>query len=289
MILSKEFVSENLPKRLSHQNKGDFGHVLVIGGSEGMCGSVCMTANAALRSGAGLVTVAVPDAISSIISVKLTESMVLSLPSEKGMLSLKSVNAIRNFLPKVNTVVVGMGARICDGLCAVLEMLLTEFCGTLVIDADGLNVLSLNNYLFEIDRKCEVILTPHPGEMSRLMSVSVPEIQNNRENVAQNFAKKHNSVVVLKGENTVITDCNNVLVNPTGNPGMATGGSGDVLAGIIGALSAQGLNSVTGAACGCFLHGLSGDIAVKDKTEYSLVAADLIEYLPKAFLSAFNV
>lgn len=285
MILNNEIVKSKLPKRLSHQNKGDFGHVLVIGGSVGMCGSVCMTGTAALRSGAGLVTVAVPEEISSVVSVKLTESMVLQVPSENGEFCLKSVNKIRKFLPKVKTVVVGMGARTGEGLCAIIDMLLTEFFGTLIIDADGLNVLSKYSYLLETERKCKVILTPHPKEMSRLVSLSVPEIQLNREKIAQNFADKNKCVMVLKGENTVIADGQQTFINSTGNNGMATGGSGDVLAGIIAGLSAQGLNPIESASCGVFLHGRSGDIAVLDKTEYGLIATDLIDYLPKAFLS----
>ena len=285
MILDKEFVKDKLPKRFSHQNKGDFGHVLVIGGSVGMCGSVCMTAMAALRSGAGLVTVAVPEEISSVVSVKLTESMVLPVPSENGTFCLKSVGKIRKFLPKVNTVVVGMGGRICDGLEAIIEMLLNEFSGTIITDADGLNILSRNKCLLDVKRKGSLVLTPHPGEMSRLTSLSVSDIQNDRKNIAQSFAKKHNCIMVLKGEKTVITDGKLTFVNPTGNVGMATAGSGDVLAGIIAGLSAQGSNPFELAACGCFLHGFSGDIAVSDKTEYCLVATDLIDYLPKAFLS----
>jgi len=285
MILNSEFVLDNLPVRLSHQNKGDFGHVLVIGGSVGMCGAICMTATAANRSGAGLVTVAVPDEIAPIVSVKLTESMVLPLPSENGTLCIKSVDAVKKFLSKVNTVVIGMGGRVCDGLCAVLEMLLTEFTGTLIVDADGLNVLSRNKDLLDIPRKCELVLTPHPGEMARLLSVSVSEVQKNREETAENYASEHRCVLVLKGERTVITNGDEVYINPTGNPGMATGGSGDVLAGIISGLAAQGMNGFNSSACGCYLHGLAGDIAVKDKTEYGLIATDLIEYLPKAFLS----
>ncbi|MBQ7040186.1 MAG: NAD(P)H-hydrate dehydratase, partial [Clostridia bacterium] len=217
MILNKEFVSAKLPKRLSYQNKGDFGHVLIIGGSVGMSGSVCMTANAAMRSGAGLVTVAVPSEIVPVVSTKTTEAMVLLLPSENGMLCLKSVDTIRKFLPKVNTVVVGMGARICDGLYAVLEMLLVEFMGTLIVDADGLNVLSRSKELLDAPRKCNMVLTPHPGEMSRLLSLPISEIQSNREVLAKEFAFSHKTVVVLKGENTVITDGDELYVNPTGN------------------------------------------------------------------------
>lgn len=285
MILDKELVKSKLPVRLSHQNKGDFGHVLVIGGSVGMCGSVCMTAMSALKCGAGLVTVAVPEEIWSVVSVKLTESMVLPVPSENGVFSLKAVNKIRKFLPKVNTVVVGMGARVCDGLSAILEMLFSEFSGTLIIDADGLNTISKSRSLFEIEKKCKVVLTPHPGEMARLTGFSASDIQNDRNNVAEKFAVKYNCVVTLKGEKTVISDGISTYVNPTGNVGMATAGSGDVLAGIIAGFSAQGSTPLDSALCGTFMHGLSGDKAIIDKTEYCLVATDLIDYLPKAFLS----
>ncbi len=283
MQLTHELIKNNLPVRFSHQNKGDFGHVLVIGGSYGMAGAVCMTAQSALKSGAGLVTVAVPEKIADIVSVKLTECMVLPLPDENGMLSASARQTIKSFLPKVNTVVFGMGARKCAGTAAILEFLLQTFTGTLVLDADALNVLAENPELFHIKRKCMLILTPHPGEMARLMNREISFVQAERENNAKKYAQTNNLVLVLKGEGTVISDGEKLCLNPTGNVGMATGGSGDVLAGVIGGLVAQKIPPLHAAFCGCYLHGLAGDIALKEKTYFSLTACDLITYLPEAF------
>ncbi len=276
------------PIRKSFQNKGDFGHVLAVGGSLGMAGSVCMTAQSALKTGAGLVTAAVPACIASVAAVKLTECMILPVPDESGAFCVASVREIVDFSRKCNTVVFGMGARKTCGTTRILESLLLSCEGTLVIDADGLNVLADNLDLLAVKRKCSLILTPHPGEMARLCGCSVKEVQENREQISLSFAQKYNVVLVLKGENTVVTDGEEIFINPTGNVGMATGGSGDVLAGIIAGFSAQGLGAQNAALCGCFVHGLSGDIAVKDKTQYCLTACDLIDYLPEAFKEILN-
>ena len=281
--LNDELILNMLPKKSRDSNKGDFGHVLVIGGSEGMVGSVCMAAESALRSGAGLVTVAVPDCILNVVATKLTECMTLSLPSEEGKISETSLKTIAGFLPKVNTVVVGMGGGVCIGLASVIEFLLAEFEGTLIVDADGLNVVAKHSDLLLKKRKCELILTPHPGEMSRLMRITTSDVQKNRENIAESFSNLYDLCLVLKGMNTVICSKEEKFVNPTGNVGMAKGGSGDVLAGMIAGFSAQGVKKEYAACLGAYLHGLSADIAVKDKTEYCLIASDIISYLPSAF------
>ena len=281
--LSVEYIRKCLPIRRSNQNKGDFGHVLVIGGSLGMAGSVCMAALGALKSGAGLVTVAVPKSISDIVSIKLTECMVLPLNDCNGALDTTASDDVLKFSKKCNTVVFGMGARKNAGTVRVLESLLMDYAGTLVLDADGLNVLAENPDFLNIERKCSLIITPHPGEMSRLINQPIPDIQNNRCRVASTYAEQHNLTVALKGERTVIANKSDLYINPTGNVGMATGGSGDVLAGIIGAFAAQGIDLIQAACCGCFIHGLSGDIAVKEKTSFCLTACDLIDFLPKAF------
>ena len=283
MVITKEQVKNLLPLRFPHQNKGDFGHVLVIGGSVGMSGSVCMTANSALRSGAGLVTVAVPSEIADVVSTKLTECMVLPLKSENGVLSKDAVYDISKFLPKVNVIAIGMGGRICNGLKAVLEFVLANFSRKVIIDADGLNIISQNKQLLDIKRKCEIILTPHPKEMSRLCDVSVDKVQASRQETAIALAKKYNVCVLLKGESTIVTDGNEIYLNPTGNQGMATAGAGDVLSGVISGLSAQGLEVFKSGICAAYIHGLSGDLGVLDKTCYSLTACDIIDYLPLAF------
>lgn len=281
-ILDNRKILNMLPERKPHQNKGDFGHVLVIGGSLGMAGSVCMTAESALRSGAGLVTVAVPDVIAPIVSVKLTECMVLPLKSENGNISSDCLKTIASFLPKITTIVVGMGGRVCAGLISVLEFLLEEFDGTLILDADGLNILAKRDYLLSKSRKCDLILTPHPKEMSRLLKTTVEEVQDNREDVSKLFSEKYDLCLVLKGQNTLVSYNDKHFVNPTGNVGMAKGGSGDVLAGMIAGFSAQGANPLYASCLGVYLHGLAGDIATLEKTVYSLIATDIISYIPNA-------
>lgn len=282
-ILNDELIFGMLPKKSDDSNKGDFGHVLVIGGSEGMAGSVCMTAESTLRSGAGLVTVAVPDCILSVVATKLTECMTLPLPSEDGKISQISLKTIAQFIPNVNTIVIGMGGRVYIGLASVIEFLLDKFEGTLIIDADGLNILAKHDDLLLKKRKCELVLTPHPGEMSRLLRITTADVQSNRENVAESFSNLYDLCLVLKGKNTVICSKEHKFINPTGNVGMAKGGSGDVLAGMIAGFSAQGAKKEYASCLGTYLHGLSGDIAVKDKTEYCLTATDIISYLPSAF------
>ncbi len=282
-ILNDELIFNMLPKKSPDSNKGDFGHVLVIGGSIGMVGSVCMTAESALRSGAGLVTVAVPDCILNVVATKITECMTLPLPSEDGQISQTALKTISQFIPKVNTIVVGMGGRVCIGLASVIEFLLDEFEGTLIVDADGLNILAKHDDLLLRKRKCELILTPHPGEMSRLLRITCADVQKNRENVAESFSNLYNLCLVLKGMNTLICSREHKFINPTGNVGMAKGGSGDVLAGMIAGFSAQGVKKEYSACLGAYLHGLAGDIAVKDKTEYCLTATDIISYLPQSF------
>lgn len=283
MVITKKQVKKLLPLRHSYQNKGDFGHVLVIGGSVGMSGSVCMTANSALRSGAGLVTVAVPSEISDIVSSKLTECIVLPIKSENGVISETAVADIEELLPKADIVAIGMGGRICNGLKAVLEFVLSNFHGKVIIDADGLNIISQNKQLLDIERKCEIILTPHPKEMARLCDMSIDKVQTSRQETAITLAKKYNVSVLLKGESTIITDGNDIYLNPTGNQGMATAGAGDVLSGVISGLSAQGVNVLQSGVSAAYIHGLAGDLGAFDKTCYSLTACDIIEYLPSAF------
>ncbi len=282
-MVTLEQVRAMLPKRLSYQNKGDFGHVLIIGGSRGMSGSVCMAGESALRTGAGLLTIAVPNAISDIVAIKTTECMTLPLSDEAGVFSLKAAQELKAFLPKATTIVVGMGARICPGLLKILEFIITSFSGTLVIDADGLNVISEHMELLDLNRKSKIIVTPHPGEMARLLHTTSSKVQEQRAACATQFAQDKNVTVVLKGENTIIADGNRLYINPTGNVGMATAGSGDVLAGMIGAFAAQGLKPDESAVCGCYIHGLSGDIAAQQKTVYSLMATDIIRNIPMAF------
>ncbi len=284
MIVTKEFVKKLLPVYKTDQHKNDRGKVFVIGGSTGMTGAPTLTANAALRSGCGLVTVGIPASLNNIMEVKLTEAMTYPLKDNNGYFSLDSYEKALEFAKGCNCVAIGMGANKNKGTQKLVSEFLRNYEKNLLIDADGLNVLSGCVYKLE-NTKADVILTPHIGEFSRLLNISAEEILVSKEKIAMEFAQKYNVVLVLKGKNTLITNGCELFENSTGNEGMATGGSGDVLSGVISALSAQGLSPINSAVAGVYIHGLAGDFAKNKKTVYSMIASDIIENLPDAFKS----
>ena len=273
-----------LKKRPLKAHKGDFGHVLVVGGSEGYTGAPCLAAQAALLSGAGLVTLAVPRGIYAICARKLTEVMVRPFPeTRQHSFSLKALDGLGRIAEKMASCVVGPGfSQVLETQTLLLKFLQRLLCPT-VIDADGLNALAKEPALL---KKVEVplILTPHPGEMGRLIGKSTRVIQADRKRIASDFAKRYGVVLVLKGHHTVVAaPGGKIYMNQTGNPGMASGGTGDVLAGMVGALLGQGLSPYDAARLGVYVHGLAGDLASKEKGEVSLIAGDLLKYLPTAF------
>ena len=273
-----------LKKRSRYAHKGDFGHVLVVGGSEGYTGAPCLSAQAALLSGAGLVTLAVPRGIYPVCARKLTEVMVRPFPETKAhSFSLRALDGFSRIAEKMTSCVVGPGlSQIPETQTFFLRFLQKLDCPT-VVDADGLNALAKEPSLLK-KVKVPLILTPHPGEMGRLIGRSSQAVQRDRKRIAHDFAERHGVVLVLKGNQTVVAEPEGkVYINPTGNPGMATGGTGDVLAGILGGLLAQGLVPFDAARLGGYVHGLSGDLAAKEKGETSLIAGDLLKYLPAAF------
>lgn len=273
-----------LSKRDPDTHKGDFGHVLVLAGSRRFTGAARLCARAAMRAGAGLVTLGIPESLHKIVAAKLTEVMVLSLPETKeASLSIRALESVTSFLKNVNTLLIGPGLSQCPETSLLVRQVIARADVSMVIDADALNALAGHlNILKKLKR--EVVLTPHPGEMARLAGRSVRDIQRDRIKIAKDFAVRYNMNLVLKGHRTVVASRGQkVYINRTGNPGMATGGSGDVLAGIIAAFLAQGLSGFQAAKFGVYVHGLSGDLAAKDKTQMSLIASDIIEYLPQAF------
>ncbi len=271
-----------LPKRKKDTHKGTYGHLFVIGGSPGLTGAVCLASMAALRTGCGLVTAGVPESLNEIFEIKLTEAMTMPLPeSGRKTIGILAVEKCLRFIEKIDGVVIGPGISTDPGTEEFFRQILPEIKKPVIIDADGLKLLSKNTEILKNSER-KIILTPHPGEMSYLTGLTVAEIQQNRKKVAFDFAGKFNVVLVLKGYRTVITDGKNVYVNSTGNPGMATGGSGDVLSGIIGSLAVQGFSLWESAVTGTYLHGLAGDLAARKIGEYSLIATDIIEFLPQA-------
>ena len=265
-----------LPDRNPWGHKGDFGKLLLLCGSRGYTGAAYFAAMGALRAGAGLVFLGVPESIYAIEAVKLNEPVVFPLPDEGGMLSETAVPKILNRLPKMDAVLIGPGLGQSDGTLAVVKAVLENADCPVVVDADGINVLRGHRDILR-GRSNPTILTPHAGEFTRLGGV----IGNDRMAAAMTLAGDLGCVVLLKGHETCVTDGKTLYVNPTGNPGMAVGGSGDVLAGIITALLGQGLAPLEAAACGAWLHGAAGDLCAKALGQYGMLPTDMLNTLPR--------
>ncbi len=273
-----------LPPRRKKTHKGDYGRILVIASSTGLTGAGCMAAFSALRGGAGLVTLAVPESLYPIFASKLTSPMPRPLSDGgSGFFTEKSLpEALR--LSELNDVLaLGPGIGTESPTVSFLLALLEKVEKPLVIDADALNIIASNSTILE-HLAGHSILTPHPGEMARLASSTPQDVEKRRLFVASNFASVHNLVVLLKGYGTIVTDGKRYYLNRTGNPGMATAGCGDILTGVVAAFVGQGLSLFEAAQLGAYIHGLAGDLAAGSLGEVSLVAEDIMSYLPRAFL-----
>jgi ADP-dependent NAD(P)H-hydrate dehydratase / NAD(P)H-hydrate epimerase len=291
-LVNRESAEVLLPERQHNSYKGDYGHVLVVAGSRGRTGAALMTAKACMRAGSGLVTIGVPESIMDIFQGRVTEEMTLPLPDDgNGMLHAKALDAILEFsFQKADILAVGPGMGVSPNTEKIIKTLITSSGVPMVIDADGLNSLRDSAEIFN-NAKSPVIVTPHPGEMARLISkggtVLRPQInyiERDRIGTALSFAKETGVYVVLKGVPTVIASPEgDAFINTTGNPGMATAGAGDVLTGIIASLVGQGVSPLKASALGVYLHGLAGDEAAKITGEHSLIASDIIDALPRAF------
>ena len=269
-----------LNKRSKFAHKGDFGKVAVIGGQKGMAGSVYMSSIAALRSGAGLSYIICPSSISNILQIKSTECIIEEVGCNYFYNEINIVNKILQLIKEKDAIAIGPGMGKGKDLHNLIKVILENFDKNIVIDADGLN--SLENNLHIIDRKENIVLTPHEMEFSRISNLSLSYIKNNREKVSIEFAKKHKVILVLKGKNTIVTDGNRCYINNTGNSGMATAGSGDVLTGILLA-NLSIMNPFEASVLSVYIHGLAGDIYAKNYCEDSLIASDIIKNLPKAY------
>ena len=291
MVKTKKLPKLNLRKSNSH--KGSYGRVLVLAGSPGLTGAAYLCSKAALRSGSGIVTLGVPESLNPIMESKLTCVMTHPLPETKvSTLSNKGKKKIMKLCESHDVVALGPGLSQQPETRELIIWLIQNIDCNMVIDADGLNALSDKvNVLHKIKR--HAVLTPHPGEMSRLTGLgSAKNVQKERLNTASQFIqsiqKKSNNegklTLVLKGDKTIVADSIKVYVNRTGNPGMATAGTGDVLTGIIASLIGQGYDVFDASQLGVYIHGLAGDIAAKKKGEHSMIASDIIECLPDAFI-----
>ena len=276
MELTHKDVLNMLPERKLESHKGDYGRILLLCGSRGYTGAAALAAMGALRTGAGLVYLGVPESIYEIEAVKLTEPIVFPLPEKNGMLSVKAVDGIMELLPKMDAVLIGCGMGCSEDTFCVVQTILKEYTGTVILDADGINVLSGHIDILR-GRTGTTILTPHVVEFQRIGGV----LTEDRLESAKRFADLSNSIILLKGHRTVITDGNCYYINPTGNPGMSVGGSGDVLAGIITALVGQGLGPLDAAACGAWIHGAAGDFCAEEIGQYGMLPSDMLEVLPR--------
>lgn len=265
-------------------NKGTLGSLLCICGSYGMAGAAIMAGKAALRCGIGLLKTAVPKSIYPICSSNILESVYFPLEETKsGAISDKNTDFLLSECEKSSAVLIGCGLSVCEDTRAVVKAVITNCTKPLVIDADALNCICNEPEILK-SLKAPAIITPHPGEMARLINSTPREVNSDRENTAINFAKRYGVITVLKGAGTIIASPDGkVYINHTGNSGMATGGSGDVLAGIIGSMLAQGATPFKAAAAGVFLHGTAGDIAAEKLGKISMLPTDMTELLPDAF------
>ena len=274
--LNHEDVLKILPDRPDWGHKGTFGKVLLLCGSRGFTGAAYLSAMGALRCGAGLVYLGVPESIYAIEAVKLNEPVVFPLPDEAGKLSADAIPEILDKLPQMDAVLIGPGLGQSDGTVAVVQAVLGNAACPVVVDADGINLLAQHKDVVR-GRTNPTILTPHDGEFRRLGGV----IGEDRMATAAEMARDLGCIVLLKGHRTCITDGQAGYRNVTGNPGMAVGGSGDVLAGMITALLGQKISPLEAAAVAAWLHGAAGDLCAKKLGQYAMLPSDMLEELPR--------
>jgi NAD(P)H-hydrate epimerase len=271
-----------LPPRAVDSHKGDYGRVLIVAGSRGMAGAACLTGVGALRGGAGLVRVAVPEGICGVVAGYEPSYLTWPLTEDKdGRIGAKSLAEIIDLAQTNSVLAIGPGLGQGPAVSQTVTSLIASVHKPTVIDADGINALGGRpEPLDSLGRLA--IVTPHPGEFARLVGADIETVQANRVELATEFSQRHHAITVLKGHATVVTDGRQVYINRTGNAGMATGGSGDVLTGLIAALVAQGLGAFDAAVTGVYVHGLAGDLGARELGQAALVASDLIKYLPAA-------
>jgi len=284
-LIDESDVAPMLPVREADSHKGDYGRVLVVGGSRGKSGAAALVSLAALRSGAGLVTAATSASAQPILASQVMEMMTEALPEgPSGTLSEAAAEPLLDLIRSHDVLALGPGLTAQEATSALVRRILSESSSPVVLDADGLNAYA--GRASELNGRDRVlILTPHPGEMARLL-LQPRSAPLDRVPMARSFAREHACYLVLKGHRTLVAESSGqVWVNPTGNPGMATAGTGDVLTGVLASLLAQGLSPLEACLLGVYAHGMAGDLAAADRGEASLMARDVIEYLPEAYLS----
>jgi len=277
-LITREDVVKIIPRRHMDTHKGTYGKATLVAGSFGMTGAAILSAKASLRAGVGLLKLVIPESLHTILTTSVPEAVILPLTeTRRGVFGINQIDKLISSCKGSNVVAIGPGCGKSAEMIEIIRQLITEVDLPLVIDADGINTLAKNIGLLENHTR-EVILTPHPGEMSRLTGLTIEEINEKPIEVAKAFAEKWQVTLVLKGARTIVALKNGEIhLNVNGNPGMATAGSGDVLTGIITSLVAQGIAPEQAAIAGVFIHGYAGDVMVKSKGEYGLIAGDLVE------------
>jgi ADP-dependent NAD(P)H-hydrate dehydratase / NAD(P)H-hydrate epimerase len=298
-VIEEKTVSFLIPERHLYSHKGDFGHILIVAGSKGKTGAALMSAKACLRAGAGMVTIGVPETLVNIFQERVTEEMVLPLPDNReGILSGEAFALILEFLnTKADILAIGPGISTGTEITRLLVNLLRSVTVPMVLDADAINAINGHTEILS-KVKAPVIITPHPGELAGLLieenstdemksSVRtdfIKEIELDRLTAALSFSKRRGLYLVLKGAPTIIAEPEGrAFINTSGNPGMSTAGSGDVLTGVVAGLLGQGMSPLNASILSVYLHGLAGDIAASEKGMHSLIATDIIDKLPAAF------
>ncbi|MFW6006753.1 MAG: NAD(P)H-hydrate dehydratase [Halanaerobiales bacterium] len=279
-LLNEKEASSLLPVRSEVGHKGTFGRIGIIGGSRGMSGAPYLSGHAALKTGAGLVKLAVPESIQDIVASYIPELLTRGIDDDANGIIRNDLSSIKEFMQKQRVLAVGPGLGKSKAAKIMVKYIMEEFENTLVLDADGINLIGKKELK---KRESPLIITPHPGEMARLLDKTIKEIQNNRINISREIATRYNIYLILKGAASIVAlPDGKIYINPTGNNGMATAGSGDVLTGIISGLIGQGLDCIEASVLGVYLHGLAGDIAREKFTSQGVKAGDLIKSIPES-------
>jgi NAD(P)H-hydrate epimerase len=285
-FMTDQTISALLPSRPLVSHKGTYGKIMAVVGSKNYIGAAFLACTGSIRTGAGLTTLAIADNLQSFLAAKLTEVTFLPLPTDSGgIISQRAVDLILSQLPQYNVLLMGCGIGQSLPVKEMTEKILlthSETLPTVVLDADGINILSKYPDWWQLCKN-EGILTPHAGEMSRLIDKNINEIQTNRIEITLQAAQKWNKTVILKGAYTVIASPDGkVCISPFANPGLASAGTGDVLAGAIAGMLAQGMSTFSAGCCGVYLHGLAGDMVKTELGDTGILASDLLPYLPRA-------
>ncbi len=288
-VTDDEFVRSLIASRKNNTHKGDYGKLLIIAGSKGMSGAAYMASEAALKSGAGLITIGCCECINDVLEEKTTEVMTIPLDDTDGHISVTAVPKIFACMKRVGAVLIGPGLGLSKDAAEVVTAVLRKSRVPVIIDADAINAVAANKSVMR-ECSCDVIFTPHAMEMARLTGMDISYIEENRIDVSREFAEENGAVLLLKGHHTIVTDSDlTQYINITGNPGLASGGSGDVLAGICAAFVARGIRCGSAAAAAAYIHGAAGDIAAKRCGQESMSASDVLAALPEAFCRILQV